>query len=126
MLNVLLGQSDMIRFCAIWRMRPIMYNCMSMRTAFLVKKALCYPWERLDYIHNSQILRSVSVAAKMLTELICFEPKICICNVNGIRKKGFSADIPTDLSLNWKLIFLVARFCICNWRLISPRKNVCP
>ena len=37
---------------------------------------------------------------------------------------GFSADIPKDLSLQCKLILLAARFCICNWKLMSPRINL--
>ena len=50
---------------------------------------------------------------------IAIQERICICN------ERFSAEIPRDLSLWWKLILLAARFCICTWKLIPPRKNVC-
>ena len=42
---------------------------------------------------------------EMITELICFEPEICICNAinensrENLCNERFSADIPTDLSL---------------------------
>ena len=62
--------------------------------------------------------------AEMITELIRFEPKICICNGNELEFKrksvsvmrDFSAEIPTDLSLSWQVILLAAQFCICNWK----------
>ena len=42
-----------------------------------------------------------TVVAEMITELIRFEPEICICNGNSLEFKteSVSAQIPTALSL---------------------------
>ena len=65
---------------------------------------------------------ATTVGAEIITELICFEPKVCICNGNyleyleiSVCNERFSAYIPAKISVSvMKFIFLATQFCICN------------
>ena len=78
----------------------------------------------LNIRYGTSSLHSSSVEAETITELVRLSPKsvsqwdwnswrICICN------ETISANIPTDLSLQWKLILQAAKFCICTWNKLA-------
>ena len=52
--------------------------------------------------------RSVTVVAEMITELVRFEPEICICNRNQWEFKRESVSVMRDFLLKFP------QTCLCN------------
>ena len=80
-------------------------------------------------------IREVPVVAKLSTELICFDPKVSICNGEKTwnsrenlylyKRETLSFSQHSHRSVSVTDIFLLAaRICICNWNEIALRKDV--
>ena len=73
----------------------------------------------------------LAAIAEIVTELIHFEPEVCICSGNELEFKGESVSVMRDFlpafPQIWINSLLAAQFCICicNWNLTAHSKSIC-